>query len=574
MKIIQGIPASRGIAAGPAFHYRKMNIEVPDRFNCDPALEWERLQRAMTIAEAQLQEVYEITLRQAGKSQAEIFQAHLMMLTDPDLQEAVQANLQDRGCNAELALFNATQEYARIMEGLEDEYLRARAADIRDVADRLLRILLDLPDAPAKHLIQPSIILAEDLAPSDTAALDKALVLGFCTTQGGPTAHTAILARSLGLPAVVGTHFDFSAIPEGAPLLMDGFNGTLVVEPDAETTQRYESKGKSLGALLAAAQEKASQPVVTLDGLHVEVVANIGGVSDARKAVGLGAEGVGLLRTEFLYLDSDHLPDEEEQYLAYREIVEIFGEQPVVLRTLDIGGDKELPFLKPIPEMNPFLGLRALRLCLVRPELFRPQLRAALRAGVGRNLKLMFPMVATPGEVRAGRAMLEQCRQELRSEGKQTADAMEIGIMVEIPAAAICADQLAKEVDFFSIGTNDLSQYTMAADRTNANVAGLASAFQPAVLRLIQMVIEAGHRHGKWVGMCGELAGEPLALPILLGMGLDEFSMNAPAIPFAKQILRSLRQDELRGLAQEALHCESPEAVQDLVRRRIPQADL
>ncbi|HZW02327.1 MAG TPA: phosphoenolpyruvate--protein phosphotransferase, partial [Anaerolineaceae bacterium] len=318
----------------------------------------------------------------------------------------------------------------------------------------------------------------------------------------------------------------------------------------------------------AAAFERASQPAVTADGRPVEVVANIGNVESARFALQNGAEGVGLLRSEFLYLERTTLPSEEEQYQAYRAILDEFGQLPVILRTLDIGGDKELPYLQLEPEMNPFLGVRALRLCLMRPDLFKPQLRAALRAGVAHNLKIMFPMVATPGEIRAARQVLDECRRELAAEGKAFAEDIEIGIMVEIPSAAIMADLLADEVDFFSIGTNDLTQYTMAADRTNGHLDYLASAFHPAVLRLTASVIEAAHRKGKWVGMCGELAGEPLAIPILLGLGLDEFSMNPPAIPGAKEMIRQLSTVETAEVARQALNLDDPEAIQALVRAR------
>ncbi|MBL7063852.1 MAG: phosphoenolpyruvate--protein phosphotransferase, partial [Anaerolineae bacterium] len=382
-----------------------------------------------------------------------------------------------------------------------------------------------------------------------------------------------ILARGLGLPAIVGAGSHILEIPDDAMLALDGDDGTLLVEPDEGTVAVYRARQAAAVTVLAQARERAHEPAVTRDGHRVEVVANVGNVEGARAALESGAEGVGLLRTEFLYLERTHLPDEEEQYRAYRDIVDVFGDLPVILRTLDIGGDKDLPYLDLPHEMNPFLGLRAIRLCLARPELFKPQLRAALRAGAGRNLKLMFPMVATVAEVRAARAVLEECRAELLDEGQPVAERMKVGIMVEVPAAALLADHLAAEVDFFSIGTNDLSQYTLAADRTNASVAPLADAFHPAVLRLVHDVIAAAHGQAKWVGLCGELAGEPLAIPILLGLGLDEFSMNPPAIPLAKQIIRALTLDEAREVAQAALELDSPDAVRALVRERMPAAN-
>jgi phosphoenolpyruvate-protein phosphotransferase len=540
----------------------------------DPAAEWARFQAALETAHEQLADVYAKAETESGAEQAAIFQAHVMMLEDPELLEAVRVDIQEQCVNAEAALSDAAEMYAQMLESLDDEYLSARAADVRDVATRVLRILLGVAESPTAELTVPSIILARDLTPSDTVMLDKSLVLGFCTAEGGATSHTAILARGLGLPAVVGAGLDVLEIPDGAMLVLDGSDGTLLVEPDEGMVARYRARQAAAATVLAQARGQAHEPAVTRDGHRVEVVANIGNVEGAKAALEAGAEGAGLLRTEFLYLERAHLPDEEEQYRAYRAIVNVFGDLPVILRTLDIGGDKELSYLDLPREMNPFLGLRAIRLCLAQPSLFRPQLRAALRAGAGRNLKIMFPMVSAVAEVQAARAVLEECRAELLAEGQSVAEHMEIGIMVETPAAAVMADHLAAEVDFFSIGTNDLSQYTMAADRTNAQVAPLATGFHPAVLRLVRDVIAAAHAQGKWVGLCGELAGEPLAIPILLGLGLDEFSMNPPAIPLAKQIILALTLDEAQEVAQAALELGSPNAVQSLIRERVPAANV
>ena len=574
MKTLRGIAASRGIAIGPAFHFRRADLSFERCTVEDPAAEWARFQAALETAREQLADVYAKAEAESGAAQAAIFQAHALMLEDPELLDAVRTAIEEQCINAEAALSDAAETYAQMLETLDDEYLSARAADVRDVAARVLRILLGVAESPTANLTVPSIILARDLTPSDTVLLDKSLVLGFCTAEGGATSHTAILARGLGLPAIVGAGPSVLEIPDGAMLVLDGGDGTLLVGPDEGTVAEYRARQAAATVVLARAREKAHEPAVTRDGHRVEVVANIGNVEGARAALEAGAEGVGLLRTEFLYLERSRLPDEEEQYRAYRAIVDVFGDRPVVLRTLDIGGDKDLPYLDLPHEMNPFLGLRAIRLCLARPELFRPQLRAALRAGAGRNLKLMFPMVATVSEVRAARAVLEECRAELLAEGQPVAEKMEVGIMVEIPAAALMADHLAAEVDFFSIGTNDLSQYTLAADRTNAQVAPLATGFQPAVLRLVRDVIAAAHAQGKWVGLCGELAGEPLAIPILLGLGLDEFSMNPPAIPLAKQIIRALTLEEAQEVAQAALKLDSPDAVQALVRERVPAANV
>lgn len=572
MNTLHGIAASPGIAIGPAFRFRQVDLRF-GRYTVESTdAEWTRCQAALETAREQLTAVYAKAEAESGAEQAAIFQAHALMLEDPELLEMVQKDIEEYSVNAEAALSDATEKYAQMLEALDDEYLRARAADVRDVATRVLRVLLNVAESPTAGLTTPSIILAPDLTPSDTVMLDKSLVLGLCTAEGGATSHAAILARSLGLPAVVGVSSKVLEIPNDTTLVLDGREGTLLVQPDKETVMLYRERQAATARLLAQAQQRAQESAVTRDGHRVEIVANIGNVEGARAALGAGAEGVGLLRTEFLYLERTHLPDEEEQYLAYRAIVDAFGDLPVILRTLDIGGDKELSYLVLPDEMNPFLGLRAIRLCLARPELFRPQLRAALRAGAGRNLKIMFPMVATVAEVRKARSMLEQCRAELLAEGKPIAEKMEVGIMVEIPAAAVMADRLAAEVDFFSIGTNDLSQYTLAADRTNAQVASLASAFQPAVLRLVRDVITAAHAQGKWVGLCGELAGEPLAIPILLGLGLDEFSMNLPAIPMAKQIIRALRLDEARQVAQAVLELDDPDAVRALVQERVPVA--
>ncbi|MFQ6102396.1 MAG: phosphoenolpyruvate--protein phosphotransferase [Anaerolineae bacterium] len=574
MNRLHGIAASRGMAIGPAFRFRRADLRFERCTVDDPATEWARFEAALEIAREQLTDVHARARAESGAKQAAIFQAHALMLEDPKLLNAVRTAIEEQHINVEAALSDAAETHAQMLETLDDEYFSTRTADVRDVATRVLRILLGVAESPTAGLTIPSIILARDLTPSDTVMLDKSLVLGFCTAEGGATSHTATLARGLGLPAVVGTGPDVLEIHDGATLVLDGNDGTLLVEPGEEIVAEYRARQAVAATALAQARQMAHGPAVTRDGHRVEVVANIGNVEGAQAALEAGAEGVGLLRTEFLYLERDHLPDEEEQYRAYRAIVDVFGDLPVILRTLDIGGDKELPYLELPQEMNPFLGLRAIRLCLAQPELFKPQLRAALRAGAGRNLKLMFPMVATVAEVQAARAVLEECRAELLTEGQPVAEEMEVGIMVEVPAAALMADHLAAEVDFFSIGTNDLSQYTLAADRTNAQVASLVSGVQPAVLRLVHGVIATAHAQGKWVGLCGELAGEPLAIPILLGLGLDGFSMNPPAIPVAKQIIRALTLDEAREMAQTALELDGPDAVRALVQERVPVANV
>ena len=571
---LHAIAASRGIAIGPVFHFRRQELRIERCPVADREAEWGRFQEAVGVARAQLAEIHQAALAQSGADDAAIFEAHAMMLDDPELHSSVQSAIVEQGTNAEVALHESAEKVAVMLESLGDEYLSARAADVRDVSTRVLRILLGINESPAAALNKPSIIVAHDLTPSDTIALDKSLVLGFCTAVGGATSHTAILARSLGLPALVGAGEQVLALENGAALILDGGQGRLLINPDPAALSAFRQQQAKSAGYLAIAQDHAHEPAVTRDGHVVEVVANIGGVGDVAAALASGAEGVGLLRSEFLYLERDHLPDEEEQYHAYRAIAQEFGQRPVILRSLDVGGDKELPYLDMPPEDNPFLGVRAIRLCLARPELFRPQLRAALRAGAGNNLKLMFPMVAHVRELREVRAVLASCRAELLAEGRTIAEDMEIGIMIEIPSAALMAGHLAKEVDFFSIGTNDLAQYTMAADRTNSHVAPLASAFEPAVLRLIKQVIDAAHKEGKWTGLCGELAGEPLAIPILLGLGLDEFSMNPPAVPVAKQIIRSLSLPQVQELATAVLELEDATAVQAYVREKLPGLEV
>ncbi len=568
MKTLRGIAASRGIAIGPAFQFRQPTLRVTQSLVQDPAAEWQRFRAALGTARQQLAAI--CAQAAAGSEQAAIFQAHALMLEDPELLQAVQSAIEERHWNAEAALSTAAEMYIQVLGSLDDEYLRARAVDVRDIVTRLLRILLGTTEDCTSELRVPSIILARDLTPSDTVQLDRSLVLGFCTAEGGPTSHVAILACSMGLPAVVGVGADVLEIAAGAPTILNGNEGMLLVHPDPDLTATYVSQQAIAATRLAEARTRSHELAFTRDGRRVEVLANIGSEEEARAALEAGAEGVGLLRTEFLYMQRARLPDEEEQYRAYRAIVDAFGQQPVILRTLDIGGDKALPYVDLPHEMNPFLGQRGIRLCLKRPELLRPQLRAALRAGDGRNLKLMFPMVATVDEIRAARRLLEECRAELLAEGRPIARKEEVGIMVEIPAAALMADRLAAEVDFFSIGTNDLSQYTMAADRTNARVASLAAGLQPAVLRLVHDVVAAAHSHGKQAGLCGELAGDLAAIPVLLGLGLDELSMSPANIPLAKHIIRTLSLSQAQDLARAALEVDSPDDVLRLAEERVP----
>ena len=574
MSKISGIPASYGIAIGPAFIFGHTKLDINKHAIEDPQAEWERFESAREESRSQLDEAYLVTKKDCGEEAAEIFNAQKMMLDDPELIGTVKKRLNEERINVEAALYETTEAFASQLEALDDEYLSARALDIRDVSSRCLRNLLGYTDSPAAGLSKPSIIVAQDLTPSDTVLLDKDNVLGFCTAMGGSTSHTAILARGLGIPAVVGAGDQVSQIHQDNTLIIDGDAGDVIINPSKNILKEFQTRQAHFLKVQADAEAITHEPAVTTDGHRVEVVANIGSVEGIQPALEAGAEGVGLLRSEFLYLERESLPSEEEQFESYKTIADAFGKKPVILRSLDVGGDKEIPYIDMAQEANPFLGVRAIRLCLDRPDIFKPQLRAALRAGYGNNLKLMFPMVGSVEDVLRTREVLEECRTELKEEGYDVADQMEIGIMIEIPSAAIIADQLADVVDFFSIGTNDLSQYTMAADRTNAQVATLASGFQPAVFRLIKNVIDAAHQKGKWAGLCGEMAGELLAIPILLGLGLDEFSMNPPAIPFAKRLIRSISMEEARKAADAALNLTSDQEIRDYIQEKIPQVNI
>jgi phosphotransferase system enzyme I (PtsI) len=457
-------------------------------------------------------------------------------------------------------------ELGDVFRATGDEVLVQRATDLQDVGQRVIRLLAGRAEGSLARLARPCIVLAHELTPSDTATLGKSQVLGLCTAIGGATSHTAILARALGLPAVVGLGTALLAVAEGTTVIVDGTAGQLRLAPDEPTVAAYRASQAAAAEEKAAAQTAAALPAVTRDGRRVEVAANVGDAEGARQALAQGAEGVGLLRTEFLYLDRATAPGEDEQVAAYTAVAEALQGLPVIVRTLDIGGDKPAPYLDLGQELNPFLGWRAIRYCLDQPEFFKVQLRAVLRAAADHNLKLMFPMIATLEEVQRALSLLDEARAELEAAGRPHAARIETGIMVEVPAAALMADRLAREVDFFSIGTNDLAQYTLAADRTNARVASLADPLHPAVLRLVKQVIDAGHSAGRWVGMCGEMAGQPEAIPILLGLGLDEFSMSPAAIPRAKQILRGLSRHDAQVIAGRALDLDSAGAVRDAMR--------
>ena len=552
-KNFKGIPASDGIAIGTVFCYIPTKLEIPVCAAGTVDEEMARFDMARDHARGELQNLFNAIEKRAGKEEASIFEAHQEMLSDPALEGKIREFV-EIGQTAEQALVIATEELANLLASMDDELFAARALDVRDVGRRVLRIMLGFSDTALSAVTEPSIIIAEDLTPSDTASLDPRLTLGFITAQGGLTSHSAILARTLGLPAIVGMGDGLlDKVSSGTFIVMDGRTGEMILEPDDETVARYKQikaqRDSNLQILKAAAEKDA----LTANGRRVEVAANVGEASSARDAMENGAEGIGLLRTEFLYLEDTQPPSEEKQYRIYREIFDVMGTRPVIVRTLDIGGDKP-PSYMPFPEeMNPFLGWRAIRISLDEPELFKTQLRAILRAAVGHQARIMFPMVSDLDELRRAREIVETVKRDLSLDSVEFAADVPVGIMVETPAAAVLVDVLAEASDFFSLGTNDLTQYTMAVDRGNAKVSGLFQPLHPAVLRLIRQTIDAGHAKGKWVGMCGELAGMIKAIPILLGFGLDEFSMNPRAIPEAKNLIANLTDDKAREIANHAM---------------------
>lgn len=567
--MLKGIAASNGIVIGKAYVVKETKPELPQH-DITPEqreAELERLDRARAVTRQQLEAIRADLAAKAGESEAAIFDAHLMLLDDPMLGEAVVAKINE-GRNAEMAVHQAGETFAGMFDAMDDEYMRGRAADVRDICTRWVNNLLGVETGSLGNMTEPAVVFAHDLAPSDTAQMDKTKVLAFVTEIGGRTSHSAIMARSLEIPAVVGVG-DLSTVANGDTVIVDGNAGEVIVNPDPAVLAEYQERRRTLEERKEKLRALKDLPAQTPDGKTFVLAANIGTPDDVDSALAYGAEGVGLYRTEFLYMDRADMPTEQEQYQAYRKVLEAFGRLPVIIRTLDIGGDKELPYLKLDRELNPFLGNRAIRLCLSNPGLFKTQLRAILRAGVSGNPWIMLPMVATLDEVRRTKALLREVEAELEAEGIPFTRDYKLGIMIEIPSAAVQADHFAREVDFFSIGTNDLIQYTLAVDRMNEKVSYLYDPFNPAVLRLIEQVIQAGHRHGIFVGMCGEMAGEPLATPLLMAMGLDEFSMSASSIPQVKAVIRALDSARCRELWQQAQQFTDGSQIRQLMEREL-----
>ncbi len=562
---LSGIAASPGIAIAPLVHYQSTAVAFTEYHIENVNVEWQRLQRAIQIAKQEIATLLSHTSIQIGDAEAAIFDAHLLFLADPVMLEGARQHIVEERLNAEVAWQAVVDPVANSYRKLEDSYLQERVDDVVDVGQRVLRILLG--NAPTDlELTEPSIVVGTDLSPSDTVKLDPSKVMGICMTSGSATSHSTIIARTLGIPAVLGIDAQVLNLQSATLMALDGESGKVWVAPATETLDRLESKRETWKIAQAEARKLAHQPAVTRDGYHIKILANIGSITDAQLAVNHGAEGVGLLRTEFLYLDRTSAPTEEEQLKVYQAITQVLDKQPLVIRTLDIGGDKQLPYLSlSVTEANPFLGVRGIRFCLEKPQLLKTQLRAILRASVGHNIKIMWPMIATLTELRAAKAIFNQVQEELRQAGIPFDENMNVGMMIETPAAVAIADQLARAVDFFSIGTNDLSQYVMAGDRTNPRVATLADALQPAVLRMIQRTVHAAHAANIWVGVCGEVAAETLVAPILLGLGLDELSVNPQVIAPLKQAISQLTITEAQAIANIALQQDSASSVRELV---------
>ncbi|MBR3216295.1 MAG: phosphoenolpyruvate--protein phosphotransferase [Exiguobacterium sp.] len=557
---IKGIGASAGIAVAKAFVMETPSFDIPSHKIEDVAAEKARFQDAIAQSKTELEAIREHTLRELGPDKAEIFSAHLLIVEDPEIVSQVNDKIESENMNAAKALDEVAQTMIMIFESMDNEYMRERAADVRDVTKRVMAHILGVTFVTPASISEEVIIIAEDLTPSDTAQLNRKYVKGFATNIGGRTSHSAIMSRSLEIPAVVGTKVALEEIKNGDLVIIDGTEGDVFVNPSEDLVKEYEGKRADFEAYKEELKQLVNEESITADGHKVKLAANIGTPNDLEGVLKNGSDAIGLYRTEFLYMDSETFPTEEEQYTAYKTVLEGMEGKQVVIRTLDIGGDKELSYLDLPKEMNPFLGYRAIRLCLEETDLFRTQLRALLRASAHGNLAIMFPMIATLEEFRAAKALLLEEEAKLKEEGIEVGQ-YETGMMVEIPSTAVMAKQFAKEVDFFSVGTNDLIQYTMAADRMNEKVSYLYQPFNPAILNLLHNVITEAHKAGKWVGMCGEMAGEELAIPILLGLGLDEFSMSASSILRARSLVKRLTKSETEAIVNEVLNMDTAEEV-------------
>lgn len=574
--MISGIPASPGIVFGKALVLKEEKIVLDTTKITDDQVEAEvaRFYEGRNAAVEQLNSIKDRAFASLGEEKAAIFEGHLMILEDEELEEEILDYLRSHNVNASVAASKIIDQQVAMLSEIDDEYLKERAGDIRDIGNRLIKNILGMPIVDLGDINEESILVAYDLTPSETAQLNLEKVLGFITDIGGRTSHTSIMARSLELPAIVGTNNVTEQVNTGDFLILDAVNNRIYINP----TQAQIDELKALEAKLAEEKAELAKlkdlPAITLDGHKVDVVANIGTIRDCDGAHRNGAEGVGLYRTEFLFMHRDQLPTEEEQFIAYKEVVEAMDGRLVVLRTMDIGGDKDLPYLDLPKEMNPFLGWRAIRIALDRREILHAQLRAVLRASAFGKLAVMFPMIISVEEIRELKSVMEILKAELRTEGKAFDENIQIGVMVETPSAAVNAKFLAKEVDFFSIGTNDLTQYTLAVDRGNELISHLYNPMQPSVLSLIKQVIDASHTEGKWTGMCGELAGDEHATLLLLGMGLDEFSMSAISVPRIKKLIRNVNFQDAKALADKALQQPTAAQIERLIEEFLAEKAL
>ena len=572
-KMLKGIAASDGVAVAKAYLLVQPDLSFETVTVEDISAEEARLDAALAASQDELSVIREKAVESLGEEAAAVFDAHLMVLADPEMTGQIKETIRAKQVNAEAALTEVTNMFIAIFESMDDNpYMQERAADIRDVTKRVLANLLGKKLPNPATIDEESIIVAHDLTPSDTAQLNKKFVKAFVTDIGGRTSHSAIMARTLEIAAVLGTNNITELVKDGDILAVSGITGEVVINPTEEQIAEFKAAGEAYAKQKAEWAQLKDAPTVTADGKHFELAANIGTPKDVEGVNDNGAEAVGLYRTEFLYMDSQDFPTEEDQYEAYKAVLEGMNGKPVVVRTMDIGGDKELPYFDLPKEMNPFLGYRALRISISETgnQMFRTQLRALLRASVHGKLRIMFPMVALLNEFRTAKGILEEEKAKLVAEGVAVADDIEVGIMIEIPAAAMLADQFAKEVDFFSIGTNDLIQYTMAADRMNEQVSYLYQPYNPSILRLINNVIKAAHAEGKWAGMCGEMAGDQTAVPLLVGMGLDEFSMSATSVLRTRSLMKKLDTAKMEEYANRALtECSTMEEVLELSKKYV-----
>ena len=559
---IQGISGSRGVAVGNVYRYIQEEIVIPDYTVAEDIVEEEigKFAAAMAATLKQLDTIRQKALDEMGPEEAAIFEAHMQIAQDPSLSDGIKSLVESSHTNVVAATAQTIETFANIFLGMEDPYMRERGADIKDIGDRLMRNMLGMNPRGLSHISGEVILVAQDLAPSDTASLDKNVVKGIVTAAGGPTSHAAIMARTLEIPAVMGVG-DIENFVDGDKAVVLGTDGIVEINPSDADWDEYTNQAAAFQEELKRLRESANLEATTTDGHHVELFGNIGKAKDAKNALTMGAQGIGLYRTEFLYMENDELPAEDVQFEEYKKVAQDMKGKPVIIRTMDIGGDKELKCLDLPSEMNPFLGYRAIRISLNRPDIFKVQLRALLRASAFGDIHIMYPMIASVEEVKQANAMLDECKEELTAEGKEFNKDIKVGIMIEVPAAAVISPILAKYVDFFSIGTNDLCQYTLAVDRMNEAIGNLYQPLHPGVLRLIKHVIDASHEHGKFTGMCGELASDPVATMILLGLGLDEFSMTASSIPLIKNILRSVSKAECEEVANKALTMDTAEEI-------------